>query len=89
MKVFIFTANQVYEGQEIDLVVRAYAKKDDAIAMLKWFIDDVKEVVRCSNWEEEYTDDCNYTAYEEGYYATNHVEFRVHEIEIEKHLTIK
>ena len=85
MKVYVFTAEQVFHGKVSDLIIRVYAKREDAVSMMDWFINDISKCVGNYGWLEDKVSDEFYMAYRNGDFANNHVEFNVREIEVEEY----
>lgn len=84
MKIYVFTADQAFDGDCFDLIVKAYTKKEDAIAELKLFVEDVKKDVDERGMEVEVNEDDVYRACVPMDYANQHVELMITETELIK-----
>lgn len=82
MKVYVFTAEQVFDYEVSDLIVDVYANKEDAESRLKMFADEALEYVEKRGWVVEHNTSDLYRAYDDGRYPENHVEFSVWEEEV-------
>lgn len=82
MKVYVFTAEQVYDGEVFDHIIKVFYTIKEAQKCLNWFVNDVKDTNQKRNWFVEYDRPNIYRAFEDGYYATNHCEFMIDEVDI-------
>lgn len=87
-KVYVFTAEQAYDGEVADVVVRTFRKKEAAHEFMHKFIHDggeesIEEYVKRKGWSVEMEDPDLYMACEDGYYSTDHIEITITECNIE------
>lgn len=79
---YVFTAEQVYDCEVIDLILVTFWNKNDAVDYMKKFVEDIKSSIKNRGWQVE--EDCPtyYQTFEPFHYVENHVECIVHETEI-------
>lgn len=81
--VWLFTAQQTYDLEVLDLVKKVFEKKEDAVAYLKKFVDGERENIKNSGWQIDEDCDTWFFAFEPFRYIENHIEVSVDEMEIE------
>ena len=81
MKIYVFTADQAFDGECFDLIVKAFAKKEDAAKELNSFKEDVRKDIK-ESWEIERDDEDVYRASQSMDYANQHVELMISEVEV-------
>lgn len=82
-KVYLFTAQQTYDLEVLDLIKKVFEKKEDAVAYLKKFVDGERENIKNSGWQIDEDCDTWFVAFEPFRYIENHIEVSVDEMEIE------
>ena len=88
-KVYVFTAEQAWDGEIADVIVRTFRKKDAAHEFMHKFIHDpmsdesTADYVKRKGWEVEVDEPDLYRAYPYGYYPTDHIELTITECNIE------
>ena len=80
MKIYVFTADQAFDGECFDLIVKAFAKKEDAVKELNLFKEDVKDSVKTFDIDRNEED--TYRACVPMDYANQHVELMITETEL-------
>lgn len=99
-QVYVFTAEQAYEGDTFDVVVRVFASEESARKFLHSFVyapasdgnlvgidvedESLAEYVRQNEWDVETDEPDFYKAYEPGYYMHGHIECRITRCETQK-----
>lgn len=81
-KVWVFTAQQVYDCETFDLIVEVFDNKEDAISYMKKFVKEAKEDIKTNGWQIDEDCDTWFVSFEPFRYPENHVEFSVDEKEI-------
>ena len=79
MKVFVFTAEQVYNSEVLDLCIEVFHTKKEAEKCLKWFVEDINNGSDIKEWVVTHNMSDRYLAYRDGNYPENHVELLVTE----------
>ena len=88
-KVYVFTAEQAWDGEIADTIVRTFRKKETAHELMHKFIHDsmndesTADYVKRKGWEVEVDEPDLYRAYPDGYYPTDHIELTITECNIE------
>lgn len=87
--VFVFTAEQAYDGCAEDVIVKAFKTAEAARKFMQDFIHEdgdepIAEYVKEHEWDVEVDEPDHYLAYEPGYYVNGHVECTITECEILK-----
>jgi len=89
--VWVFTAEQAWDGEATDIIVKSFGAEQAARKYMQKFINDgdgddetVADYVKRKGWKVEYNTPDLYRAYEDGYYVTNHIELTITKCEIEK-----
>lgn len=77
--VWVFTAEQAWDGEVAETIVEVFNTEEDAIKYLHNFvkedgIDSIIEYVKRNGWEVEFDTDTLYRAFKNGYYGTDHIE---------------
>lgn len=80
MKIYVFTADQAFNGECLDLIVKAFAKKEDAVKELNLFKEDVKDNIKTFDIDRDEED--TYRACVPMDYANQHVELMITETEL-------
>jgi len=87
--VWVFTAEQAWDGEVADTITKVFSTEEKAVKYMHDFIhnensdESIVDYVERKGWETEYDEPMLYRAYEDGYYATNHIECQVNKCEIE------
>jgi len=87
-KVWVFTAEQAWDGEAADIIVKTFRKKETAQEFMHKFIHDggeesIEDYVKCKGWEVELDEPDLYRAYDDGRYSTDHIEITITECDIE------
>jgi len=88
-KVWVFTAEQAWDGEVEDIIVRTFATEEAAQKHLQdWLTDggedeSINEYVENKGWKVECNEPNLYRAFEDGYYNTDHIELTITECEIQ------
>ena len=85
MKVYVFTAHQAIDCEVLEHHVEVFSSKEDAVSTLKQWRDDCIEDDKNRGWDIADDSPDHYEAYEEGWYATNHVELTIEECKLQEH----
>ena len=88
-KVWVFTAEQAWDGEAADVIVKTFATEQAAQKHLHDFVyndgdETIAEYVKKHDWKVEMDEPWLYRAYDEGRYPTDHVECTITECEIEE-----
>ena len=78
--VWVFTAEQAWDGEVAETIVEVFNREEDAIKYLHTFVkEDVEyvEYIKRNEWEVEFDTDTLYRAFKNGYYLTDHVECNI------------
>lgn len=87
-KVYVFTAEQAWEGESADIIVKTFRTKEAAQKFMHKFIhedgdESIEDYVKRKGWEVEMDEPDLYRAYYDGRYTTNHIEITITECNIE------
>ena len=87
MKVWVFIAEQSWDGEVADDIVRVFDAKEKAVKYLDDFIHDdgdesIVDYVKRRGWVTEQDEPMLYRAYEDGCYCTSRIELEIIESEI-------
>lgn len=87
-KVYVFTAEQAWEGESADIIVKTFRMKEAAQKFMHKFIhedgdESIEDYVKRKGWEVEMDEPDLYRAYYDGRYTTNHIEITITECNIE------
>lgn len=87
-KVYVFTAEQAWDGEAADIIVKTFRKKETAQEYMQKFIHDggeesIEDYVESNGWEVEMDEPDLYRAYKDGRYSTDHIEITITECDIE------
>jgi hypothetical protein len=88
--VWVFTAEQAWDGDVADTIVKAFPTEKSATDYLHGFLNDdggdesILEYVERKGWVTEEDSLMLYRAFEDGYYDTNHIELTITKCEIQK-----
>ena len=87
-KVYVFTAEQAWDGEAADIIVKTFRKKETAQEFMHKFIHDggeesIEDYVKSNGWEVEMDEPDLYRAYYDGRYSTDHIEITITECNIE------
>ena len=88
--VWVFTAEQAWEGDTEDTIVRTFATEEAARKHLQEFItgdgedESIRQYVERKGWEVDCDEPDHYRVFEDGYYANNHIECTIIKCEIKK-----
>lgn len=88
-KVYVFTADQAWDGEVADTIVRTFRTREAAREFMHKFIhnsmndESTADYVKRKGWEVEVDEPDLYRAYPDGYYPTNHIELTITECNIE------
>ena len=88
-KVYVFTAEQAWDGEVADTIVKTFRTREAAREFMHKFIHDsmndesTADYVKRKGWEVEVDEPDMYRAYPDGYYPTNHIELTITECNIE------
>ena len=80
MKVFVLFMQMVYDFGDSNSI-EVFSTKDKAMEAFNEFVAKEKKNAEGDGWEIEISDGC-FEAYEDGYYAENHVLASVSELEV-------
>jgi hypothetical protein len=86
-KVWVFTAEQAWDGEVADVIVQTFATEQAAQGYLHDFVyedddDSTAEYVKKHDWVVEQDEPWLYRAFKPGYYPTDHVECTITECEV-------
>ena len=88
--VWVFTAEQAWDGEVADTIVKAFPTEKSATDYLHSFLLDdggdesILKYVERKGWMTEQNESMLYRAFEDGYYDTNHIELTITKCEIQK-----
>ena len=87
-KVWVFTAEQAWDDEVADTIVKTFRKKEAAQEFMHKFIHDggeesIEDYVKRKGWEVELDEPDMYRAYGDGSYSTDHIEITITECNIE------
>lgn len=87
-KVYVFTAEQAWDGEAADIIVKTFRKKETAQEYMQKFIHDggeesIEDYVKCKGWEVELDEPDLYRAYNDGRYSTDHIEITITECNVD------
>ena len=87
-KVYVFTAEQAWDGEAADIIVKTFRKKETAQEYMQKFIHDggeesIADYVESNGWEVEMDEPDLYRAYNDGRYSTDHIEITITECNVE------
>ena len=89
--VWVFTAEQAWDGEVADTIVRAFPTEEAAQKYMREFINDgdgddesIAEYVKRKEWVVEEDEPFLYRAFNAGYYNTDHIELTITKCEIQK-----
>ena len=96
--VWVFTAEQAYDYDSYDVIVRTFATEESARRFLHDFVyapasdgtivdseeESIAQYAERNGWDVEYDEPDFYMAHAEGSYPSDHVECRITKCEIEK-----
>lgn len=88
--VYVFTAEQVWDYDVQDTIIKVFAAEQAARSYMHDFIyksdgdESIAEYVERKGWETEFDEQDLYRAYREGYYGSDHIECQITKCEIEK-----
>ena len=87
--VWVFTAEQAWDGEVADIIVRAFPTEEAAQKYMREFINDgdgesIAEYVKREGWDVEEDEPSLYRAFNAGYYNTDHIELTITKCEIKK-----
>ena len=87
-KVYVFTAEQAWDGEVADIIVKTFRTREAAQEYMYKFIheggdESIVDYVNRKGWEVEMDEPDLYRAYEEWRYATNHIEITITECNID------
>ena len=85
--VWVFTAEQAWDGEVADTIVEVFKTEDAAIEFMHKFIHDGGEEsiisdVEKRGWTTEHDEPTLYRSYKDGYYPTDHTECQITKCEI-------
>lgn len=88
-KVYVFTAEQAWDGEAADIIAKTFRKKEMAQEFMQKFIhepvdgESVADYVESNGWYVEMDEPDLYRAYNDGRYSTDHIEITITECNIE------
>ena len=87
-KVYVFTAEQAWDGEIADTIVKTFRTREAAREFMHKFIheDDIESIadyVKRRDWEVEMDEPDLYRAYVDGRYSTDHIEITITECNME------
>lgn len=87
-KVYVFTAEQAWDGEAADIIVKTFRTREAAQKFMHEFIhedgdESIAEYVESNGWEVEMDEPDLYRAYNDGRYSTDHIETTITECNIE------
>lgn len=89
--VWVFTAEQAWDGEVADTIVRAFPTEEAAQKYMREFINDgdgddesIAQYVERKEWVVEEDEPFLYRAFNSGYYNTDHIELTITKCEIQK-----
>lgn len=87
-KVYVFTAEQAWEGEAADIIVKTFRTREAAREFMHKFIhedgdESIEDYVKRKGWEVEMDEPDLYRAYDDGRYSTDHIETTITESNIE------
>ena len=81
MKIFVLTVSQVYDYEELELVVRAFKKEEDALKDFAWWKEnEFKDLPQ--GWVIDDDQEGHYSMCAEGDWTRGHVEVSVTSVEL-------
>ena len=88
-KVWVFTAEQAWDGEAADVIVQTFATEQAAQDYLHDFVykdgdETIAEYVKKHGWEVDEDEPWLYRASSPGYYPTDHVECTITECEVKE-----
>ena len=87
-KVYVFTAEQAWDGEVADTIVKTFRTREAAREFMHKFIheggdESIKDYVKRKDWYVEMDEPDLYRACEDGRYSTDHIEITITECNIE------
>ena len=88
--VWVFTAEQAWDGEVADTIVMAFPTEKSATDYLHGFLLDdggdesIRQYVERKGWVTEEDSPMLYRAFKDGYYNTDHIELTITKCEIQK-----
>ena len=87
-KVYVFTAEQAWDGDTADIIVKTFRTREAAREFMHKFIhedgdESIEDYVKRKDWYVEMDEPDLYRACEEGRYSTDHIEVTITECNIE------
>lgn len=85
--VWVFTAEQAWDGETADVIVKAFGTEEAAHKYMQSFIHDdgdesIEAYVKDKGWEVEMDEPDLYRAYNDGYYNSDHIELTITKTEV-------
>ena len=84
--VWVFTADQAYEDEVLDKIIKAFSTEEKAKAYMYDFVhgeDGEYQFAQNHGWNIAVDNPDHFMAYEEGYYNSNHTEAEVIMLKVE------
>jgi len=87
-KVYVFTAEQAWEDEVADIIVKTFHTREAAREFMHKFIhedgdESIEDYVKRKGWEVETDEPDLYLAYDDGRYLSDHIEITITECNIE------
>ena len=87
-KVYVFTAEQAWDGEVADVIVRTFRTREAAQEFMHKFIhedgdESIEDYVKRKGWEVEMDEPDLYRAYDDCGYPTDHIELTITECDVE------
>ena len=83
MKIYVITISDVYDYDEDHREPIVRLNRADAVKKFNELRLSAEECYKNQYDKKEYTKDSSFSFYKDGYYATNHYNVQLHEIEVE------
>ena len=84
--VWVFTADQAYDGEVLDKITKAFSTEEKAKAYMHDFVhgeDGEYQFAQKHGWDIDVDNPDHFVAYEEGYYNSSHTEAEVIQLQVE------
>ncbi len=86
--VWVFTAEQAWDDETADIIVKAFPTEDAAVKYMHDFLLDdgdesIREYVERKEWVVKVDEPLLYRACKDGYYSTDHIELTITKCEIQ------
>ena len=88
--VWVFTAEQAWDGEYADIVVKVFPTESAAVKYMHDFLLDdggdesIRDYIKRKEWEVEMDEPMLFRSFKQGYYGTDHIELTITKCEIKK-----